>query len=64
MSGELKLEILLHRVYNYTAIPILKGSGWRMFFVCELGMPIIFVFYMMIEAEPTSEMCFNFKKKI
>jgi hypothetical protein len=31
--------------------------------VCELGMPIIFVFYVMMEAVPTSEMCFKFKKK-
>ena len=35
-----------------------------MFFcVCELGMPIIFVCYMMMEADPTSEMCLNLKKR-
>jgi len=31
-----------------------------MFFVCKLGMRIIFVFYMMVEAE---QMCFNVLKE-
>lgn len=57
MSGELKLEILLHRICNYTQSERVRLNN--VFFVCELGMPIVFVFYVMMEAEPTSEMCFK-----
>jgi hypothetical protein len=61
MSGKLKLEMLLPRIYNL--YPIWKGQVEEFCVcvcVCVCELPIVFVFYMMIEAEPTSEMCFNF----
>lgn len=58
MIGGLKVEILLHRIYKYTHSERVRLKNVCL---CELGMPIIFIFYMLMEGEP---MCFKQKKKI
>jgi hypothetical protein len=57
MIGGLKVEILLHRIYKYTHSERVRLKNVCL---CELGMPIIFIFYMLMEGEP---MCFKQKKK-
>jgi hypothetical protein len=56
MIGGLKVEILFRRIYNYTHSERVRLKNVCL---CELGMLIIFIFYMLMEAEP---MCLKTKR--